>query len=227
MQSPTVKENLSLGISLKNKEAEEEQKIEYEYTLNVAKTFNDNIEIEPLTSQNSVILNNTSEEYRNQLINMLALKIAEINKEQMNKLGLREEENPLVYATPIGYIMVEMNNSISNAIEATNQYKQKEKEEEEKANEIMKNLDETVKQSFNAKFTPYQGEQKGSAVKSLISTVISNNLSNEILVSVNNMKEQYQITNYMNNIYASKIYNVNLKTNQYGYINEIEIKENS
>lgn len=222
----TAKENCNFGISLVNKEAAEE-KIEYNYTLNMTKTFSDNIQIEPITSQNAVILNDISEESRNQIINILGLKITQINKEQMNKLNLREDENPLIYATPIGYMMFEMNSTIKSSIESTNKVKQAEKEETEKANEIMKNLDETVKQSFNAKFASYQGEQKGSTVKSLLSTVISNNLSNDIIVSVNNMKDQYKITNYMNNIDARKTYNITLRVNQYGYISEIEVKENS
>ena len=225
IQTQMPKESIFFKIGMENKEAAEEQKLSYEYTLNLAKSFTDNIEIEPISSQNAVILNEENEEYRNKILETLLIKIAEVNKDQMTKLELREDENPLIYATPIGYMMIEMNSTINQAIEGTNKAKQAQKEEEEKANEIMKNLDETVKNSFNAKFTSFQGEQSGGAIKSLLSTVISNNLSNEIVVSVNGMKDQYKITNYMNNIETRKRYNVNLKTNQYGYINEIEIKE--
>lgn len=221
----TAKENLVITLGLEERETEE--KMEYEYTLNTTKTFTDNFQIEPITSQNAVILNNTSEEYRKQIMNILMLKIAQINKEQMTKLELREDENPIFYALPIGFATVQMNSLINQSVDAANQLKQAQKEEEEKANEIMKNLDETVKNTINAKFIEYQGIQNGSKIKSLLSTVISNNLSSEIAVSVNGMKDQYKITNYMNNIEVRKDYNVNLKANQYGYINEIEIKENS
>ena len=88
----------------------------------------------------------------------------------------------------------------------------------------MKNLDDVLKESFNSKFWPFQGQQNGSTTKSLLSTVISNNISNEIKVSVNGMRDQYKLTNYMNNIENKNNYNINIITNEYGYISEIQIK---
>ena len=40
------------------------------------------------------------------------------------------------------------------------------------------NLDSENAQTFNAKFTPYNGTQRGSALNSLLDTIIANNATN-------------------------------------------------
>lgn len=46
-------------------------------------------------------------------------------------------------------------------------------------NEVSSQMDSEVIQRFNAKFTKYAGEQKGSTVKTLLSTIISNNATSD------------------------------------------------
>ncbi|MCI9365545.1 MAG: hypothetical protein HFJ54_02795 [Clostridia bacterium] len=224
IETNTARENMTFEMNLENNQGNKEEKMSYKYALNMNKNFLDTVNIDPLTTQNTVILNDTDEQYRKRLIEALNSKIKDVNRSQMAELELREDENPLIYATPVGYLMFEKSNIIKQIVGDNDKYEQAKKQEEEVANEIMKNLDDVLKESFNSKFWPFQGQQNGSTTKSLLSTVISNNISNEIKVSVNGMRDQYKLTNYMNNIENKNNYNINIITNEYGYISEIQIK---
>lgn len=93
----------------------------------------------------------------------------------------------------------------------------------------------TALMTFNNKFAPYAGEQKGSTVRALITLVLNNNnvihyddepyqVSISGVVTLN--KEDTQLPQQYYEIKWDKTYNVNMIYNKYGKIESIHIEEN-
>lgn len=115
LTSQIAKEKYLFGFGVKIYD----ESISYDYNLDIAKKFNSDIDIEVIGEENSVILNDVSKEYLDNITNMLELKISEVNRLQMEQLGITENENPLIFATPIGYVVYEfMNNAMSSIVES-------------------------------------------------------------------------------------------------------------
>ena len=137
----------------------------------------------------------------------------------MRELGLKEEQNPLIYATPFGYALYTINQVVSGSLDK------------------MANAEIS---SFNEKFNVYQGSQVGMNVQVLIETVIGNNYAqtggplkpediNSAIkkhkVSVNGMLGKEELQEYANKIEITKQYNVTMEKDAEGYINSIKISE--
>ena len=139
----------------------------YSITNNVQ--FKDSVEIEDLTEENAVILNDQDEEYVTNLMNAIQQRMVEVNQVQMEELGVSEEENPIQYLIP--------------AFLTTNQT----------ATEI----DEQSVNAFNEKFELYQSTNtKGATVKGLLTTIQNNNETegNNQIEEINFDGEEYEVT---------------------------------
>lgn len=128
LTTQNVGEKYILGMST----IQQEEELSYEYTLDTNKKFSNDIQIEGFTSENSFVLNDASQDQTDRLMQGLAFKIGEVNRNQMNSLGLSEEQNPLIYATPIGMTVVifydNMNSVINDVNERNNALIEKENE---------------------------------------------------------------------------------------------------
>jgi hypothetical protein len=147
MQSIT--ENYELTIEL--------DETKYQYNYNNSVEFVDSINQEKFDDDNSLILNEIDEQTRTTFINAIIERIQNVNKSQMEQLGLEEDENPLQYVIPqfekYFPFLEEMN---------TNNYS------EEEIN------------TFNSKFENYESTNlQGVTVKGLLSTIQLNNESQE------------------------------------------------
>ncbi len=87
--------------------------ISYEYTLSTAKTFVNSVDIQEFKDEDTLILNNQETATINALGIALPIQIQKVNSLLLQRIGLTDEQNPLIYATPIG-ILSEMINTIPN-----------------------------------------------------------------------------------------------------------------
>ncbi len=154
----------------------EAEDIKYQYNYNNNVEFTNSINIEAFNSNNSMMLNEMNEEERNTFIQAVVQRIQSVNKNQMEELGLMENENPLQYVVPQFGIY----SSAMNAINSSN-------------------MSEVEVSTFNSKFEMYESTNlKGVTVKGLLSTIQLNNESQED----NNRKikeihfdgEEYEVT---------------------------------
>ena len=139
----------------------------YSITNNVQ--FKDSVEIEDLTEENAVILNDQDNEYVTNLMNAIQERIVEVNKVQMEELGISENENPMQYLIPTLF--------------GTNQ--------------ATAEIDEQAVNAFNAKFELYQSTNtKGATVKGLLTTIQNNNETegNNKIEEINMDGEEYEVT---------------------------------
>lgn len=111
----TASENYIIGIET---EIDGEVEALYEYNFETEKVFRPGMNIEPITTSNSFVLNDASKEYLTGTLGPAIMeRILYVNKEQMGKLGLEEYQNPLIYATPFGYTLyqsIQLNNQDTN-----------------------------------------------------------------------------------------------------------------
>ena len=182
---------------------EGEETVKYEYNFENQISFTDNIQIDNLTSDNAMILNDYSSEQITSLLTAVVNRIVEVNADQMQELGV--EYPPILMMTPLGTLNMMIVGTAQDTIQDTMQEN---------------NMSETVIQSFNAKFTKYQGNIKGTMVKSLIQEINSNNAMYEdektMQILLNN-----SLSPTTNPIENSKIYNVVLHYGNNGKVDEI------
>ncbi len=130
--------------------------------------FKDGVEIEDLTEENAVILNDKSNEYVSNLMNAIQERMVEVNQVQMEELGVSEDENPIQYLIPAF-----LGASQTNA-----------------------QIDEQAVNAFNAKFELYQSTNtKGATVKGLLTTIQNNNETegNDKIEEINMDGEEYEV----------------------------------
>ncbi len=139
----------------------------YSMTNNVQ--FKDSVDIEDLSEDNAVILNDQDSEYVTNLMNAIQERMGEVNQVKMEELGVSEDENPIQYLIP--------------AFLATNQ--------------ATAQIDEQAVNTFNAKFELYQSTNtKGATVKGLLTTIQNNNETegNNQIEEINFDGEEYEVT---------------------------------
>ena len=131
--------------------------------------FKDGVEIEDLTEENAVILNDQDDEYITNLMNAIQERMVEVNRVQMEELGVSEDENPIQYLIP-AFLSV---------------------------NQATTEIDEQSVNTFNAKFELYQSTNtKGATVKGLLTTIQNNNETdgNSKIEEINMDGEEYEVT---------------------------------
>lgn len=147
-----------------------EQTYIYQYTSNV--TFNDNVSIEDFNNENIQILNDYGQEQVLPFLEQVGARIEEVNKNQMEELGLSEDQNPLILMMPA---------PIASTIILTNQI-----------NESFENMDENTDEDINvaqareanrlleSNIIAQQAAQQyfsGTEISNLLSMIVSNNTS--------------------------------------------------
>lgn len=149
----------------------ENDTMSYKYTITNNVQFKDSVEIEDLTDENSAILNEEDSEYVTNLMNAIQERLTEVNKSQMEELGVSESENPIQYLLP-SFIMTGTQNNTAQ-------------------------IDETAVNSFNQKFELYESTNtKGATVKGLLTTIQNNNETegNNKIEEINVDGEEYEVT---------------------------------
>lgn len=142
----TISENCEAGI--------ETSQIQYKYQFDNSINFTNNINIEEFTKDNSMILTDYEQEQISNFITAVTERITAVNKQQMEQLGLKENENPIQYIIPMEIRMQ------ANSINIMDK----------------QDLSELEVNTFNQKFEVYESTNlQGTTVKGLISTISRNN----------------------------------------------------
>ena len=101
------------------------------------------------------MLSNYENEQVENLKTAILERMVEVNKQQMEKLGLTEDQNPLQYALPISELLTSQYNSFD---------------------QMSSSMNEAEAETFNSKFEMYESSNlKGPTVKGLLSTIENNN----------------------------------------------------
>lgn len=167
----SITEDWELGIQTSDN-------TQYIYYYNNNVEFVENVDIEEFTSDNSLFITDMEEEQLNTFLTAVSERIMQINSQQMERLGLTENENPLIKAIPLLNISMPTD-SIDNMIN---------------------DVDQTIVETHNTKFENYESLNSGGAtVKGLISTIQANNQSNEDeeylkITEINFNGDEYEVT---------------------------------
>lgn len=146
------------------------EKIQYETNFENKVKFVPNVNVEKLTEENAVVLNDREQEYVDNLLSAIEQRVKDVNKQFMEELEMTEEQNPIKYIIPT-YIL-------------------KENTDEQNANQEEIN-------TFNAKFELYQStNSKGATVKGVLTTIQNNNEieGNNKIEEVNLNGEEFEVT---------------------------------
>ena len=157
----TVNENYNLNFLISTATSEEENKeavMGWKYELKNQVNFEENVNIENLNSNNSIILNDYSEEQIQNFINALGQRIQDVNTQQMQEIQFEGNVNPIIYTNPYTFIMVNMIMQMQESI-----------------NEASNATSKVQIQAFNESFKMYEGEIKGILAKSLLEQISANN----------------------------------------------------
>lgn len=162
-----VQENYELGIE------NSENTYTYKLENNVDLTQSQNIE--DLTADNSLMLTDYDANIVSNFLTQVVQRIQEVNKMQMEQLGIQESDNPIFHLIPSF-------GAYANAIENLNSDK----------------ISEEDVNSFNQKFELYQSTNLGGAtVKGLLTTIGLNNESkktNRQIKEINFNGQEYDAT---------------------------------
>ncbi len=182
------------------------------YQLQNQVEFTDSIEIEDFTKKNAMILNNYDKEKVDSFMEQVVNRISEVNKKQMEELGLQENENPIGQMISPILGVTTIFGQTNSAISANNM-----------------NLSAQEIEAFNMKFENYVGTKlSGASVKGLLSTINLNNEAaeesqeeNKKIKEIHFDGEEYEVTDQ--NIAFIKD-NIELETE---YRVEVEKDENT
>lgn len=166
LDGQNVKETYELGL-------ESGAKV-YNYKIENNVSFTDNVSIEDFTTDNSVVLTNYDEETVNNFLLAVEQRITEVNANQMQQLGLTEDQNPLMRLVP----------SLGSYTETLNNMNKPQVSEEDVT-------------TFNQKFEVYQSTNlQGVTVRGLLSTIqLNNEQQNETrqIKEINFNGEEYEV----------------------------------
>ena len=91
--------------------------LQYQYNITNEVQFNDSIDVVKLDNRNTFILNDVEDNVLTSFLTKASERIQTVNKEQMQQLGLEEDENPLLYTNFITYYYVETIKSVQSIYE--------------------------------------------------------------------------------------------------------------
>lgn len=153
----------------------------YKYNFNNKINFTNSVSIEELSDENAMILNKYPEEQVSNFLKQVEERIQNVNKEQMEELGIEENENPLLQ------ILIPI---IGNTINSQNMVQ---------INDLSSDMKNIEVRTFNQKFENYESSnQRGTAVKGLLSTIQLNNESleegNQKIEEIHFDGEEYEVT---------------------------------
>lgn len=143
----TITEDYELGIQTDSSS--------YVYYYNNEVNFVGSVNIDDFDNDNILVLSNYENEQVENLKIAILERMVEVNKQQMEKLGLTEDQNPLQYALPISELLTSQYNSFD---------------------QMSPSMNEAEAETFNSKFEMYESSNlKGPTVKGLLSTIENNN----------------------------------------------------
>lgn len=153
------------------------EKITTKYQFNNQIDFIENANIEELSDNNSMILNNYEEEKVTNFLEQAGERIQKVNKQQMEQLGLEEYQNPLIqmFSPGLGLFIY---NQATDVVNNTN-------------------ISEAEINAFNSKFENYESTNlRGVTVKGLLSTIQTNNSgqNNKKIEEIHFNGEEYEVT---------------------------------
>ena len=158
------------------------------------------------------------EEQLNNFLTAVSERIMQVNSQQMERLGLTENENPLIYAIPLMNMFAIQSDSFDDM--------------------MLSDVDQTLVESHNTKFENYESLNAGGAtVKGLISTIQANNQTNEDeeylqITEINFNGDEYEVTDENILLIKSEIslddtYKVEFEKNENtGMIDRVVINKN-
>ena len=158
----TVKENYELGIAVQDNNGQQVGKYTYQFENNV--NFVDSVNIDGLNEENAMILNNYEEESIQNFMTQLGERISNVNAEQMEKIGFNYG-NPMILMIPTSLGNVLLAQNLDSTISESN-------------------MENSEVQTFNNLFLKYEGNQRGTLVKSLIQEIENSNDNNESQVEL-------------------------------------------
>lgn len=171
----SVAENYEIELQYNNSTTTSNGLITYKYQYNNTLNFTDSVNIEDFTSQNSMILTDYDTEKVDSFLNAVIERISQVNKQQMEELGLEENENPIIYMIPSFGIY-------SSSVAAINSTE----------------MSKLEINTFNNKFEMYESTNlQGVTVKGLLSTISLNNESQDNdrqIKEINFNGEEYEAT---------------------------------
>ena len=188
----SVQENYEVGI--------ETEEIGYKYQFSNHVNFTDSVSIEDFTDENSMILTEYDTEKVESFLNAVIERVIQVNKEQMEELGLQEDENPIIYMIP----SLGIYSSSVTGINSTQ-------------------MSEQAINTFNNKFEMYESTNlQGTTVKGLLSTIMTNNElenNNMKIKEINFNGEEYDatdenITFLRNDVQTTNYYRVEFEKDQ-------------
>ncbi len=161
-------------------------------------SFVNSVEVEELTDETAMILNEYPEEQISNLVDAIGKRIEKVNSDQMKELGIDENGNPLMYMIPGLGIYNQAQNTIQNS-----------------------DIKNAAISTFNSTLEKYEGKQRGTTVKVLLSQI-------ESLQESEDIDREIQLRGITKNddIDSSKEYNISFEYDSDGYINEVNIEEN-
>ena len=219
-----IKENIELKLFL-------DENFEYAYKLDNEINFTDSFTVEDFNNENSWILTNYDNNSVKNFLTQVGERIESINKEQMTKLGLKEDENPIIYLNPFS-LTLSMNMKLS--IEKSQESNEKERKQIEEQEELLRYYEKQFSsnyanesdaeniEKFNNKFEVYQGTNlSAQTVKGLLTTIGLNNEDDENnkIKEINFEGQEYEaseqnITFVKSDIDMSKNYRVEFEKDQ-------------
>ena len=191
-----VQESYGIGYNLTT----DGESMKCDYKINNNTQFKDSVSIQQLDENVAVFLNDHTKEQVSNFLSQVGTKLGEINKKQMESLGLKEDENPLLYTNPITTLGYMVFKEASETIEKID-------------------LSEVEKQFFNENFMRYEGKKRGSEINAMIRTVQVSNLQYpdrvvKVTLNGNEINDSVEIT---------KIYQVKAIYNDDGLITEMRV----
>ncbi len=155
-----IQENYELEIQ-PSKEVASNDNLVYQYQYQNQIDFGKANPVEEFSDENAMILNDYEEEQVSNFLGQVKERIEKVNQQQMEELGLQENENPLVQMI----MPLRQSLTYSQAAGAINN---------------SSNISEIEVNTFNQKFENYESTNlQGVTVKGLLSTIQLNNESQE------------------------------------------------
>jgi len=202
LDTENVQSNCEIGFGITT----ESERMSYNYKIDTNTDFKGSVVIESLDEEIAIFLNDHESEQVTNFISQVGEKLTQINKMQMEQLGLKEDENPLMYSNPVTILVVGFKNDMDDVIENVS------------AQEI---------QIFNNSLIMYEGEGvTGAYVNMMIQTVSNLNLSTELEGQSDNFVKLTLDGNPISdseNIETSKMYVVEAIYNDEGRVSEMKI----
>lgn len=155
------------------------------YTINNNVSFAQSVDIEGFDEENSVTLNDFEEEQVNNFLQAVGERITEVNKQQMEEIGLEESQNPLFNLFPLSSLLSSTSNSGFDMISNF-----------ENGKTFNGQLDETEIAAFNSEYEMYvDTNSPGVTTKGLMTIIDSNNEKDGYKIKeINFNGEEYEAT---------------------------------